>query len=87
MYMCICICMYVCMYVCLYVYIYVCLCLYVYPSPYRYDLNHRHVCHVNGNQKGDTALIWAALRGHKDIAKVLADKGADLNLQTNVSAP
>ena len=61
--------------------------MYVYPSPYRYDLNHRHVCHVNGNQEGDTALILAALRGHKDIAKLLADKGADLNLQNNVSAP
>ena len=43
--------------------------------------------HVNENQYGDTALMEASQEGHKDIAKLLTDKGADLNLQTNVSAP
>ena len=78
---------YVCMdmYVCMYVYM--CLCLYVCTSLYLYDLNHHHVCHVNENQSGWTALMNASEKGHKDIAKLLMDKGADLNLQSNVSAP
>ena len=79
------VCLYVCIYACMYVYM--CLCLYVYTSLYLYDLNHHHVCHVNENQDGDTALIYASIKGHKDIAKLLTDKGADLNLQDNVSAP
>ena len=79
--------MYVCMYVCICMYVYMCLCLYVYTSLYLYDLNHHHVCHVNENQDGWTALIWASYKNHKDIAKLLTDKGADLNLQHNVSAP
>ena len=90
MYVCMCAyvcpsCMFVCMYLCMYVYM--CLCLYVYTSLYLYDLNHHHVCHVNENQYGYTALIYASDKGHKDIAKLLTDKGADLNLQDNVSTP
>ena len=77
--------MYMYMYVCMYVYM--CLCLYVYTSLYLYDLNHHHVCHVNENQGGNTALIYASDKNHKDIANLLTDKGADLNLQNNVSAP
>ena len=98
MYVYVCICMYVCMYVsiclscmfvCIYVcmYVYMCLCLYVYTSLYLFDLNHHHVCHVNENQEGFTALICASQYGHKDIAKLLTDKGADLNIQSDVSAP
>ena len=85
MYMYVCICLYLCMYVCMYVYM--CLCLYVYTSLYLYDLSHHHVCHVNENQYGFTALMGASGNGHKDIAKLLTDKGADLNLQSDVSAP
>ena len=81
MYVCICMYVYVCMYV------YMCLCLYVYTSLYLYDLNHHHFCHVNENQGGSTALMKASIEGHKDIAKLLTDKGADLNLQSDVSAP
>ena len=77
-------CMFVCIYACMYVYM--CLCLYVYTSLYLYDLNHHHVCHVNENQSGYTALMWASDNGHKDIAKLLTDMGADLNIQNNVSA-
>ena len=98
MFMCVCVCMYACIYayvcpscmfVCMYLcmYVYMCLCLYVYTSLYLYDLNHHHVCHVNENQDGWTALIYASYKNHKDIAELLTDKGADLNLQTNVSAP
>ena len=92
-YMYVCICMYVCMYVyvCMYMYVcmyvYMCLCMYVCTSLYLYDLNHHHVCHVNENQKGSTALMMASSNGHKDIAKLLTDKGADLNIQNDVSAP
>ena len=71
----------ICMYVCVYTYMYVC------TSLYLYDLNHHHVCHVNENQNGITALMYASIEGHKDIAKLLTDKGADLNLQNNVSVP
>ena len=31
--------------------------------------------------------MMASSKGHKDIAKLLTDKGADLNLQSNVSVP
>ena len=79
------VCLYVCIYACMYVYM--CLCLYVYTSLYLYDLNHHHVCHVNENQDGYTALICASDKGHKDIANLLTDKGAHLNLQQYVSAP
>ena len=75
------------MHVYVYMYVYMCLCLNVYTSLYLYDLNHHHVCHVNENQSGSTALIMASEKGHKDIAKLLTDKGADLNIQNNVSAP
>ena len=75
------VCIYVCMYVCVYTYMYVC------TSLYLYDLNHHHVCHVNENQYGITALMMASEKGHKDIAKLLTDKGADLNIQENVSVP
>ena len=84
------------MVLCLCVYLYVCIhfalslvytYMYVYTSLYLYDLNHHHVCHVNENQGGATALIAASYKGYKDIAKLLTDKGADLNLQTLVSAP
>ena len=77
----------ICMYGYVCVYVYMCLCLYVCTSLYLYDLNHHHVCHVNENQGGWTALMNASEKGHKDIAKLLMDKGADLNIQDNVSAP
>ena len=93
MYMCVCICLYVCMYtyvsvVCMYMhvcmYVYMCLCMYVCTSLYLYDLNHHHVCHVNENQGGTTALIWASYKGHKDVVKLLTDKGAKLDIQDKV---
>ena len=94
------VCMYVCMYVfevvciCVSMVVFICLCctytyVYIYSNRHMYlfDLNHHHVCHVNENQDGFTALMKASQYGHKDIAKLLTDKGADLNLQSNVSVP
>ena len=60
----------------------ICICM---TSPHQHDHNHHHVCHVNEHQGGTTALIWASNRGHKDIAKLLIDKRANLDLQDNVS--
>ena len=38
------------------------------------------------NQVGDTAMIWAADRGHKDIVEYLVGQGADKDIKNNVSA-
>ena len=37
-------------------------------------------------QHGGTALIWASGSGHMECVKVLLDRGADVNMQDNVSA-
>ena len=42
-------------------------------------------CHVNENQGGYTALICASSEGHKDVVKLLTDKGAKLDIQDKVS--
>ena len=42
-------------------------------------------CHVNENQDGWTALIGASFYGHKDVVKLLTDKGAKLDIQNKVS--
>ena len=42
-------------------------------------------CHVNENQYGSTALILASQNGHKDVVKLLTDKGAKLDIQDKVS--
>ena len=36
-------------------------------------------------QYGFTALDWAAVYGHIDVARLLLDKGADVNSRDNVS--
>ena len=41
--------------------------------------------HANENQDGWTALIAASANGHKDVVKLLTDKGAKLDIQENVS--
>ena len=37
-------------------------------------------------QDGGTALMMASERGHMECVKALLDKGADVNIQNNVSA-
>ncbi len=37
-------------------------------------------------QSGNTALIWAAMRGHADCARLLLDAGADTEVKDNVRA-
>ena len=41
-------------------------------------------CHVNENQSGWTALMRASDNGHKDVVKLLTDKGAKLDMQDKV---
>ena len=36
------------------------------------------------NVAGDTALIWAAAEGRKEVVKLLLDKGADAAVHNNV---
>ena len=36
-------------------------------------------------QNGVTALHWAAHMGHTEVAKVLLEQGADINMRNNVS--
>ena len=36
-------------------------------------------------QDGKTALHWAAVKGHKDVAALLLDRGAAVDAKTNVS--
>ena len=38
------------------------------------------------SQNGETALIWAAERGHADCVRLLLDAGADKNVKTEVRA-
>ena len=35
-------------------------------------------------QLDQTALMWAAVRGHHDTVKLLLDRGAQIDLQDNV---
>ena len=35
------------------------------------------------DENGKTALHWAALTGHVDVAKVLIEKGADVDARDN----
>ena len=42
-------------------------------------------CHVNENQNGVAALICASANGHKDVVKLLTDKGAKVDMQGKVS--
>ena len=42
-------------------------------------------CHVNENQDGWTALMGASIGGHKDVVKLLTDKGAKMDIQDKVS--
>ena len=37
-------------------------------------------------QDGGTALVWASRYGFMECVKVLLDRGADVNMQDNVSA-
>ncbi len=37
-------------------------------------------------QNGNTALIWAGYKGHKECARLLLDAGADKNAKNNVRA-
>jgi ankyrin repeat protein len=39
----------------------------------------------HANKKGETALFKASERGHTDIVAFLIDKGANVNVQTNVT--
>ena len=36
-------------------------------------------------QNGKTALIWACVRGHKEVAEMLVKAGADVNAVDKVS--
>ena len=36
-------------------------------------------------QWGNTALIKASYKGHKEVAKLLVDHGADVNIKNDVS--
>ena len=40
----------------------------------------------NFGRDGETALIWASLGGHVEIARFLVEKGADLTVQTKSPA-
>jgi uncharacterized protein len=46
----------------------------------------RHGLLAEANAKdngGNTALMWASLKGHREIEQVLLDKGADVNAKAN----
>ena len=53
-----------------------------------------HVCYIGGSnynvyyslQDGRTALMWASYSGHLECVKDLLDKGAEVNMQSKVSA-
>ena len=87
MYVCLCLCMYVCMYVWLYCFIIVVVIIIIIIIVIliltfvitMYD------CHANENQDEWTALILASAKGHKDVVKLLTDKGAKLDIQDKVS--
>ena len=36
-------------------------------------------------QDGNTALMWASYNGHKEMAKLLLDHGANINIKDKVS--
>ncbi len=36
-------------------------------------------------QGGETALMWASMNGHLEVAKLLIESGADVNIQNGVS--
>ncbi len=38
------------------------------------------------NIEGATALMWASLEGHPEIAKLLIEEGADVNVQNDDGA-
>ena len=38
------------------------------------------------NQRGNTAMLGAAMKGHKDIVEYLVGQGADKDMKNNVSA-
>ena len=40
---------------------------------------------MSSYKDGKTALAWAAKNGQHEVAKILIDAGADLNIQDNVS--
>ena len=86
------VCLFVCMYVYMYVWLYcfiivvvIIIIIIIIVILILTFLITMYDCHVNENQDGYTALIWASAKGHKDVVKLLTDKGAKLDIQESVS--
>src|SRR5208283_21941 len=52
----------------------------------RFDYNNlsdKEIINLKNNDGGDTALILASIKNHKNIVELLIKAGADLNLKNN----
>ena len=55
------------------------------PTTHKFVILYGLFTNFYCNQNGDTAMIWAARGGHKDIVEYLVGQGADKDTKNNVS--